>query len=93
MEEIHVNLGPLAANRGMTSGKVTATAWTVNEKKFWQAPLGPWHVLISIWAFSCPWGPNLLVKNGFSHIFPAPGGSPYQSLFLRNEIEKRLRAV
>ena len=33
------------------------------------------------------------VEIRISHIFPCPGGSPGQSLFLRYEIEKRLRAV
>ena len=33
-EQIHVNLGPLAANRRMTSGKVVAAAWIVNKQKF-----------------------------------------------------------
>ena len=33
-EEIHVNLGPLGANWEQTFGKVSATAWIVNEKKF-----------------------------------------------------------
>ena len=47
----------------MTFGKVTPAAWLVNEKKFWQAPLGPWHVLSWIWVFSGPWGPIFLVKN------------------------------
>ena len=31
------------------------------------------------------------MQNRISHIFPFPGGSPGQSLFLRYEIEKRLR--
>ena len=30
------------------------------------------------------------MQNRFSHIFPAPGGSPHQSLFLRYEVEKGL---
>ena len=33
------------------------------RKKFWQAPMGPWHVLSWIWVFSGPWGPIFLVKN------------------------------
>ena len=45
------------ANWEQTFRKVTATAWIVNEKKFWQGPLGLWHVLIFIWAFSGQWGP------------------------------------
>ena len=40
-EEIHVNLGPLGANWEETFGKVSATAWKVNEKKFRPAPLKP----------------------------------------------------
>ena len=47
----------------MTFRKVTPAAWIVNEKKFWQAPMGPWHVLSWIWVFSGPWGPIFLVKN------------------------------
>ena len=31
------------------------------------------------------------VKNLFSWIFPAPGWSPYQSLFLRCQLEKGLQ--
>ena len=77
----------------MTSRKVTATEWIVNENKLSQAPLVAWHVLSSIWVHFGPWGLIFLVKNWFSHIFPAPAWSPYQSLFLRYEIEKGLRAV
>ena len=33
------------------------------------------------------------VQNQCSHIFPAPAWSPYESLFMRYEIEKGLRAV
>ena len=77
----------------MTSRKVTATEWIVNENKLSQAPLVAWHVLSSIWVHFGTWGLIFLVKNQFSHIFPASAWSPYQSLFLRHEIEKRLRAV
>ena len=51
----------------------------------------PQHVPSSILA---DFGPDIhvfRVKNRISHIFPFPGGSPGQSLFLRYEIEKRLR--
>ena len=53
----------------------------------------PWHVPSSIWVHLGPWGSIFLVKNQFSHIFPASAWSPYQSLFLRYEVEKGLRAV
>ena len=72
---------------------MTPTPWIVNEKKFWPVPSHPWHVSSYFWPFLGVIWSIFPVKNRFSHIFPAPGGSPYQSLFLRHEIEKRLRAV
>ena len=36
---------------------------------------------------------GLSVKNRFSQIFPASGGSPPQSLFMRCKLEKRLRSA
>ena len=92
-KSMKISLPYFCINWKMTFRKVVAAAWKVNKKKFWQAPLGPWHVLSWIWVFSGPWGPIFLVKNRYSHIFPPPGGSPYQSLFLRYKIEKGLRAV
>ena len=77
----------------MTFRKVTPAALKVNVKKFWQVLLVPWHVWAPIWVHFAPWWSIFPVKNRFSHIFPAPEGSPYQSLFLRYEIEKGLRAV
>ena len=53
----------------------------------------PQHVPSSIFA---NFGPDIhvfRVKNIISHIFPFPGGSPGQSLFLRYEIEKKLRVL
>ena len=76
----------------MTFRKVTPAALKVNVKKFWQVLLVPWHVWAPIWVHFAPWWSIFPVKNRFSHIFPAPEGSPYQSLFLRYEIEKGLRA-
>ena len=43
----------------MTSRKVTATEWIVNEKKFWKAQMTPWHVLSSIWGHFGTWGLGL----------------------------------
>ena len=77
----------------MTFGKVTPATKLVNEKKLSQAQMTPWHVPSSIWVHLGPWGSIFLVKNQFSHIFPASAWSPYQSLFLRYEVEKGLRAV
>ena len=77
----------------MTFRKVTPAALKVNVKKFWQVLLVPWHVWAPIWVHFAPWWSIFPVKNRFSHIFPAPEGSPYQSLFLRYEVEKGLRAV
>ena len=53
----------------------------------------PWHVPSSIWVHFGLWWLIFLVKNRFSHIFPASAWLPYQSLFLRYEVEKGLRAV
>ena len=89
--EIHLVL--FSASGRVTFRKVTPTATTVNEKKFWQVPQLNWHVSSPIWAFFCPQWPILPVKNRFSQIFPCSEGSPYQSVFLRYEIENRLRAV
>ena len=72
----------------MTFRKVTPAALKVNVKKFWQVLLVPWHVWAPIWVHFAPWWSIFPVKNRFSHIFPAPEGSPYHSLFLRYEIEK-----
>ena len=71
-----------------TFRKVTPTSWKVNVKKIWQVLLVPWHVWAPIWVHFAPWWSIFPVKNRFSHIFPAPEGSPYQSLFLRYEIER-----
>ena len=81
------------SNLHNTCRKPTPTPWIVNEKKFWPVPSHPWHVCSYFWPFFGVIWSIFSVKNRFSHIFPAPGGSPYQSLFLRHEIEKRLRAV
>ena len=74
----------------MTFRKVTATAWIVNEKKFWQVPMAPWHMSSYFWPFFGVIWSIFSVKNQFSHIFPAPGGSPHQSLFYFIPQEKRL---
>ena len=55
--------------------------------------MAPWHVSSYFWPFFEPCLSIFSVQNRFSHIFPAPGGSPHQSLFLRSEVEKGLRAV
>ena len=62
-KSMKISLVHFWVNWKMTFGKVTPGAWIVNEQKFWQAPLGPWHVLSWIWVFSGPWGPISLVKN------------------------------
>ena len=57
--EIHLVL--FSASGRVTFRKVTPTATTVNEKKFWQVPQLNWHVSSPIWAFfalsdpSCQW--------------------------------------
>ena len=66
----------------MTSRKVTATEWIVNENKLSQAPLVAWHVLSSIWVHFGTWGLIFLVKNQFSHIFPASAWSPFLAVNL-----------
>ena len=54
--EIHIFwFSTFFGKRRVTFGKVTPVTKLVNEKKFWQAPLGPWHVLSWIWVFSGPW--------------------------------------
>ena len=87
------NFGEFCSKCKMTFRKVTPTAKIVNGKKFWQAQMTPWHVPSSIWVHFGLWLLIFLVKIWFSHIFPASAWSPYQSLFLRYEVEKGLRAV
>ena len=70
----------------MTSRKVTATEWIVNENKLLQAPLVAWHVLSSIWVHFGTWGLIFLVKNQFSHIFPASAWSPFLSVILTDKL-------
>ena len=77
-----------AANFKMTFRKVTLTALKVNVKKIRQVLLDPWHVRVPIWVQFAPWRSIFPVKNRFSHIFPAPGGLPHQSLFLRYESKR-----
>ena len=66
----------------MTFRKVTPAALKVNVKKFWQVLLVPWHVWAPIWVHFAPWWSIFTVKNRFSHIFPAPGGSPFLTVIL-----------
>ena len=85
--EIQKNqFGAFCSKWKMTFVKVTPAAWIVNEKKFWQVPLGPWHVLSWIWLFLGTWGPIFLVKNQFSNIFPAPAWSPFLSVILTDKL-------
>ena len=77
----------------MTFRKPVATTWKMNENQFCQMILSPWHMLSSIWVHFGLWRSIFIVEIWFSHIFPASPWSPYQSLFLRHEIEKGLRAV
>ena len=81
------------SNWKMTFRKPVATTWKMNENQFRQMFLNPWHMLSSIWVHFGLWRCIFTVKIWFSHIFPASAWSPYQSLFLRHEIEKGLRAV
>ena len=66
----------------MTFRKVTPAALKVNVKKFWQVLLVPWHVWAPIWVHFAPWWSIFPVKNRFSHIFPAPEGSPFLTVIL-----------
>ena len=66
----------------MTSRKVTATEWIVNENKLSQNPLVAWHVLSSICVHFGTWGLIFLAKNQFSHIFPASAWSPFLAVNL-----------
>ena len=77
----------------MTFRNQVALPWKKNENGFCQVFLNPWHMLSSIWVHFGLWRSIFIVKIWFSHIFPASAWSPYQSLFLRHEIEKGLRAV
>ena len=77
----------------MTFRKVTPATKLVNEKKLSQAQMTPWHVPSSIWVLFGLWWLIFLVKNQFVHIFPVLAWSPYQSLFLRYEVENGLKAV
>ena len=72
----------------MTSRKVTATEWIVNENKLSQAPLVAWHVLSSIWVHFGTWGLIFLVKNQFSHIFPASAWSPFLAVNLLLNVDE-----
>ena len=65
----------------------------MNKNHFRQMFLNPWHMLSYIGVHFCLWRPIFIVKIRFSYVFPALAWSPYQSLFLRHEIEKGLRAV
>ena len=60
----------------------------MNENQFHQLFLNPWHMPSPIPMPFGPWRPIFIVQIQFSHIFPASAWSPYQSLFLRHEIEK-----
>ena len=88
-----VHFAASCSNWKMTFRKPVATTWKMNENQFRQMFLIPWHMLSHIWVHFGLWRPLFMVKIWFSHIFPASAWSPYQSLFLRKEIEKGLRAV
>ena len=77
------------ANWSMTFRKVTATAWIVNENKVWQVPMAPWHVSSYFWPFFDVIWSIFSVKNQFSHIFPAPGGSPFLTVNLTVKLARR----
>ena len=72
-----------------THGKGLASAKIVNEKNS-EKFCGILGICVVI-DFGSKGG--LSVKNRFSQIFPASGGSPPQSLFMRCELEKRLRSA
>ena len=75
-------IGAFCSKWRMTFRKVTPAALKVNVKKFWQVLLVPWHVWAPIWVHFAPWWSIFPVKNRFSHIFPAPGGSPFLTVIL-----------
>ena len=70
------------SNLHNTCRKPTPTPWIVNEKKFWPVPSHPWHVCSYFWPFFGVIWSIFPVKNRFSHIFPAPGGSPFLTVNL-----------
>ena len=72
----------------MTFGKVTPATKLVNEKKLSQAQMTPWHVPSSIWVHLGPRGSIFLVKNQFSHIFPASAWSPFLSVILTDKLAR-----
>ena len=76
----------------MTFRKVTPATKLVNEKKLSQAQMTPWHVPSSIWVHLGPWGSIFLVKNQFSHIFPASAWSPFLSVILTDKLA-RLQSI
>ena len=88
-----VHFAANCSNWKMSFRKPVATTWKMNENQFRQMFLIPWHMLSHIRVHFGLWRPISMVKIWFSHIFPASAWSPYQSLFLRHEIEKGLRAV
>ena len=71
-------IGAFRGKWKMTFRKVTPTALKVNDPLL----LGPWHVWAPIWMRFAPWGSIFPVKNWFSHIFPAPEGSPFLTVIL-----------
>ena len=74
----------------MTFRKVTPATKLVNEKKLSQAQMTPWHVPSSIWVHLGPRGSIFLVKNQFSHIFPASAWSPFLSVILTDKLARLL---
>ena len=92
-KQIQVNFTPFWCNLKDDLWKSGCCDLDSERKKFSQAQMTPWHVLSSIWVHFGLWWLIFVVKNRFSHIFPASAWSPYQSLFLRYEVEKGLRAV
>ena len=84
-EILKLQFGPFCANLKITFSIVAPTTSIMIGKKYWQVLLGPWHIVSSIWEFLGPRWSIFPVKIQFSWIFPAPGGSPYQSHFLRYE--------
>ena len=72
----------------MTFRKVTPATKLVNEKKLSQAQMTPWHVPSSIWVHLGPRGSIFLVKNQFSHIFPASAWSPFLSVILTDKLAR-----
>ena len=90
--DIQVSLGPYAFLRDHPWKSDSCSLESEHKKVLTSSVLTLACVPIDIEAFWIISG-WLLSENQISHIFPSPGGSPNQSLFLRYEIEKGLRVV